>query len=256
MIEIRYGDYYEVADMAGQSVSEARKQFKAEFGIPDKTGAKLNGNKVKGGLESKIRLNDDDKLSFTEARGKGVFLLAALFLSLAVTGGVFAYGLVTASVTFSGVSVPAGAGEFVDVTVNNTVSIGWTPHGDSKGSTGNGTLWDIDTASSGYTGDMVATVYITNADKLIEVYRVLAMFITVYDSSDNVVDINGDGSANVSTDYALLTLDNGSVDLNIAGAADVFTVKLDSGFYSTQIYGTGWTSGSEAPKLYIDVAQR
>jgi len=255
MIEIRYGDYYVVADMAGQSVSEARGQFKAEFGITDKASAKLNGKKVKGKLESEIRLNDDDKLSFAEARGKGVFLVAVLLMAFAVTGGVFAYGYVTASVTL-GVSVPAGAGDFVDVTANNTVPIGWTPYGDFMGSTGNGTLWDIDTASSDYTGDMVATIYITNADSLVEVYRVLAMVITVYDSSGNIVDINGDGSANVSTDYALLTLDNGSVDLNIAGAADVFTIKLDSGFYSTHIYGTGWTSGSEAPALYIDVANR
>jgi len=255
MIEIRYGDYYEVVDMAGQSVSEAREQFKAEFGIPDKARAKLNGRKVKGKLESEIGLNDDDKLSFAETRGKGVFLVAALLMAFAVTGGVFAYGFTTSTVTFS-VTMPAGGADFVAVTVNNTVPIGWTPYGSSKGSTGNGTLFDIDTATSNYTGDMVATLYITNADELIEVYRVLAMFIAVYNSSGNVVDINADGSANVSNDYVLLTLDNGSVDLNIAGAADVFTVKLDSGFYATHIWDTSWSSGSAAPALYLDIAQR
>ena len=47
MVEIRYGDQYEVTDLAGQTVNEAREQFRSEFGIPDKARAKLNGSKVK-----------------------------------------------------------------------------------------------------------------------------------------------------------------------------------------------------------------
>ena len=43
MVEIRYSNSNEVADLAGQTVREARKQFKSEFSIPDKAKAKLNG---------------------------------------------------------------------------------------------------------------------------------------------------------------------------------------------------------------------
>lgn len=39
MVEIRYGDYSEQADLAGKSVAEACEQYKLELGIPDKATA-------------------------------------------------------------------------------------------------------------------------------------------------------------------------------------------------------------------------
>ena len=80
MVEIRYGDYNEAADLAGQSVAEARQQFKGELGIPEKATARINGRKVKGTLEGETCLNDDDRLTFARTRGKGVFLVGALLL--------------------------------------------------------------------------------------------------------------------------------------------------------------------------------
>lgn len=47
MTEIRYGEYYEMADLAGKSVAQAREQYKQEFGIPDKAQAKLNGKGIR-----------------------------------------------------------------------------------------------------------------------------------------------------------------------------------------------------------------
>ncbi len=88
MVEIRYGDYYEVAELAGQSITDARQQFRAELGIPEKARAKLNGRKVDAKLESEISLCDDDKLSFATASGKGAYLAGALLLALAITGSV------------------------------------------------------------------------------------------------------------------------------------------------------------------------
>jgi len=85
MVEIRYGDQYEITDLAGQTVGEAREQFKAEFGIPDKAQAKLNGSKVKTNTEIDTVLYDDDKLTFAVSRGKTPFLIGALLLALAVT---------------------------------------------------------------------------------------------------------------------------------------------------------------------------
>ena len=187
--------------------------------------------------------------------GKGAYLVGALLLALSVTGGVFAFGLTTASTDFS--SVTKSGEDFASVTSNTTTAVSWTPHGKFKGATGGGDLFDVDTQTSGYNGKSTVTVTIANGDELVSVYRVLAMFIKVYGSHGDAVDINGDGNVD-SDDFALLTLSNGAVDLFLSANAtgDYYTVKLDSGFYSTNIKGTGWTTDYEQPLLYAEVAQR
>ena len=114
MVEIRYGENFEVADLAGLTVGEAREQFRAEFGIPDKARAKLNGQKVKESTEPDTILNDDDKVSFAVSRSKGPFLVGALLLALALTGGVFAYGFINASTTLT---ATISDSNFADVSV-------------------------------------------------------------------------------------------------------------------------------------------
>jgi len=122
------------------------------------------------------------------------------------------------------------------------------------GSTGNGTLFDINAAGSNYAGDLIATIYHTNGGELIDVYRYFNLSIAVFDSAGNVLDINHDGSANVTTDNVLLTLKNGSVDMFITQAtADIYTVKVLDGYFLTQ---ASWTSGHEAPRLYCEVANK
>ena len=44
-------------------------------------------------------LNDDDKLTFAKSRSTGVYLIGALLLALAITGGVFAAGFINATTT-------------------------------------------------------------------------------------------------------------------------------------------------------------
>ncbi len=122
MVEIRYGENYEVANLAGQSVAEAREQFKGEFGIAGKAGARINDRKVKGKMEAEVRLADNDRLTFTEAKvGKGVFLVGALLLALSVTGGVFAFGLTTASTDFD--QVTKSGEDFATVSSNTTTAV-------------------------------------------------------------------------------------------------------------------------------------
>lgn len=36
MVEIRYGEQYEAADLAGTSVAEAREWYKSEFDVPER----------------------------------------------------------------------------------------------------------------------------------------------------------------------------------------------------------------------------
>jgi hypothetical protein len=77
VIEIKFKDQYEVTDLAGRSISEAREQFRKEFGIPDRAVARLNGTRIKSSAEIDTVLNDDDKLTFTVSRGMGAYLLGA-----------------------------------------------------------------------------------------------------------------------------------------------------------------------------------
>jgi len=247
MVEIRYSDNYEIADMAGKPVSEARELFKAEFGIPAKAGAKLNGKKVKGKLESETCLCDDDKLTFAEAKSrKGAFLVGAMLLTLAVTGSVFAYTATTdtASMTLSAQS------DYATVTANGSLP-SWNVFGKYKGATGSGILFSIDPANS-FTADLSASVMLANADELVNAYRVMVFRISIY-SDDS-------GSVNMTDTVAgpaYLTLANGEVSIDIEQGSHTppFHVYLDSGFYITHSYGSGWND-DEDPQLLCDVYQK
>lgn len=261
MVEIRYGDQCEVADLAGQTVSEVREQFRNELSIPNKARAKLNGRKVKSSSELDVVLNDGDKLSFDVAKSKAPFLVGAILLVLAISGGVFATGFINATATLAGTVKNY---DFASVSVNTTgiSALSWTGYGSYKGSipipTTNGTpIFNIDTVSSGYTGDLVVTISLGNADQLAKVYRVLALKLTYNTPNGNVADINESGAADAN-DWVLLTLENGSVSMFPKSAAsnNVSTVRVASGFYITNVKPLGGFGGSASPNLFCEVAQR
>ena len=256
MVEIRYGENYEKAELAGHSVSEARELFGGELGIPGKAKARLNGKKLNGSLETETYLCDEDRLSFAESKGKGLFLVGAMLLALAATGGVFAFGWINATTTLSAV---AATSDFAAVTANTSDPLTWSPYGFFKGSiSGPKPIFDIDTATSGYTGDLVVTVSLANADELVKCYRVLALKIELVDSSDNsTIDINESGGAGDADDYSLLTLGNGEVNMFPDGSAGSMTVRVKSGFYITHIWkAAAWGSSYEDPVLFAEVGQR
>ncbi|MFC2001806.1 hypothetical protein ACFLUZ_04805 [Chloroflexota bacterium] len=257
MIEIKYSDNYEVANLAGQSVACAREQFKDEFGIPEKATAKLNGKKVRGRFESKTCLCDDDRLTFAKTRARGPFLVGAMLMALAITGGVFAFGWINATQTLN---VTAATNDFAAVTSNTSNPVTWTPYGFFKGAiSGPKPVFDIDTASSGYDGDLVVTVALGNADELVKCYRVLALQLELVAQSDNAtIDINENG-ADSAEDWVMLTLNNGEVNMFPDGGdgAGAMTVRVKKGFYITHIYQAGnWGSSYEDPQLFCEVAQR
>jgi len=254
MIEIRYRDQFEVSELAGQTVAEAREQFKAEFGIPAKAQAKLNGSKVKSSAEMDTVLNDDDKLTFVTSRGKGVFLIGALLLALAITGGIFASGFINATVTLTATTTT----NFADVSANSS-GLSWSAFGFFKGTIGAGTLFNVDTATSGYTGDVVVTVAYGNADDLVKRYRMLSLQLAMYDAGGNVLDINADnltGRAGNAEDWVMLTLDNGSVSMFPEGQAggDAMTVRVKKGFFITHV--APFSGGDPSPMLFCEVGQR
>jgi molybdopterin converting factor small subunit len=259
MVEIRYGEQYEISDLAGQTVYEARERFQSEFGIPEKARARLNGSKVKDSAELDTVLNDDDKLTFAVAKGKGAYLVAALLMALLTTGGVFAYGFINASTTLTGGFVQEA--NFADVSVSpESGNLTWTGFGHYKGVVG-GTpsgIFTVSTNGSGYTGDLVITVSLGNADELSRIYRVFSLQLEVVDPNNGnaVIDINEGPSA----DWVMLTLKNGSADMFINGGDSVsgnFSVRVKKGFYITQVHPGAWPSdGSADPDLFCEIAQR
>jgi hypothetical protein len=253
MTEIKYKDNFEVTELAGSSIAEARKQYQKGFKLAGKTAAFLNGKKITLANEAATILNDDDRLVFKASSHKLAFLVGALVLAMAITGGIFAYGFTNASTTINATTQNSN---FADVTANTTSPVTWTVHGGQKGATGGGTLFDINTLTSGYPGDMVATVTMANTGDLVKIYRSLSLKIEVRDSGNNLVDINADGVANAN-DYAVLNLNNGSVALSLTQSTPgVYTIKVLSGSYIANTAVPGWTSTSGAPMLYCEIAQR
>jgi methionine aminopeptidase len=254
MVEIRFRDQYEVTDLAGRTVSEAREQFRNEFGIPDRATAKLNGTRVEGSTEFDTVLNDDDKLTFTVSKGMGAYLVGAALLALAVTGSVFAFGFINASTSLNATTIDSN---FADVTANLTGSaaVTWNAFGFFKGSIGGpNDIFEI-VPAEGYTGDLVTTVTIGNADDLVKRYRVLALQLEMVDQDTHtVLDINESGAADAN-DWVMLTLDNGSVSLFTDGSA-AMSLRVKRGFYITHVYPFGGWQGSAIPDLFCEVAQR
>jgi hypothetical protein len=174
-------------------------------------------------------------------------------MAFAITGGVFAYGFINNTATLS---ATVAQYNFAEVSANTTISPTWVVLGGLKGSTGNATLFDIDTAFTNYTGDLSTTISLANLADLLPIYRSMSLSIELRDGSGNLVDINEDGNAGAD-DFAVLTLENGSVTLPFEQTtAQVYTVWLKSGSYIAQIHSANWASGTAAPQFFCEVAQR
>ncbi len=242
MVEIRYGEHYEIADLAGRSVADARAQYKPEFGIPDKAQAKLNGKGIGKKHEPKTALGDNDSLTFAEKSRKGLFFIGAILLAAAITGGIFAYGATTATITL-GLTADS---DFAEV-VPESPGPSWNVWGSYKGSVDTGTLFTI-TPDGDWTGDMSTILTIANAQDLVAAYRILVFEIEVWDALDNPAD----GS---TTEY--LTLGKGDIDIEFTqGTAGPYTVELTGGFYITHRGSPSWTANAEDPSIYCQVLQR
>lgn len=242
MVEIRYGERYEMADLAGRSIADAREQYKPEFGIPDKAQARLNGKGIGKKHEPITALGHNDSLTFAEKSRKGLFFIGAILLALAITGGIFAYGATTATVSLTLTDQP----DFASVAADPSPPT-WNVWGSYKGKVVAGDLFVI-TPDAGWTGDMSVVVTLTNAHDLIEAYKMLVFEIEVW---DDVAAAKATGS---TTEY--ITLGKGDIDIDFTqGApAGTYTVKIISGFYIT--HKGGWTQNKEDPNLLCQVLQR
>lgn len=242
MIEINYREHSEQADLADKSIAQARQWYKSKFDIPDKARARLNDKELEKRLESETILKNGDDLYFVSKSRKGLVLVGALVAALAATGGMFAYTQTSATVTLGVTAAP----DFVTVGTANTTGASWTIFGKHKGTLPtNKTIFEIAPAA-GYTGDLVSTIYLGNADLLVERYRVLVMRIRIIDSTPAEV---------VGTE--LLTLSKGEVEHTITTGTPPYYVEIEGGFYITHgFHGFSFTTHSEDPMLWCEVVQR
>jgi molybdopterin converting factor small subunit len=249
LVEVRYKDYYESANIAGQTVGKAREQFKAEFGIPNKARAHLNGRKIKLISEPDTVLKDDDKLSFVVTQRRGLYLIGALLLAFAIAGANFAYGFASNSVTLG---VTATGGDFASITAA-TGQPSWTVYGQAKGATGSGNLFVVDTSTSNYPGDLAVTVYLANVDQLAKVYRTLNLALQATSSNGTQIDVNADGVVDAN-DSVLLNLNNAEANFYIKQytSSDNYTIKLAHGYYFANPHPIGGWEGSAQPVLYAE----
>ena len=252
MVEIRYGEHYEMADLAGRSVADAREQYKPEFGIPDKAQASLNGKGIRQKHELVTALGDNDSLTFAQKSRKGLFFIGAILLALAVTGGVFAYGALTTTVT--GV-VTAEASDFADAAAGaNTPT--WSLWGQYTGQVpATAEVFKV-TPGNNFTGDFVIQIYLTNVDDLVEVYRTMGLRWTVTNHTGNTA-ITG-VTCTPTTGFLSLTHPTVDLEITLTGTPDgteFIDVNLSGAFFRTQSHGAGW-SGSEDPQILCKIIQK
>jgi len=237
MVEIRYGEHYEMADLTGKSVAQAREQYKQEFDIPDKAQAKLNGKGIRQKHEPKTALSHNDSLTFARKSRKGLFFVGAILLALTITGGVFAYGATTDTITFA----LTADSDFATVAAGTAPT--WNVFGSYKGSVKTGTLFTV-TPDGDWTGDMSVVLTLANAHELVKAYRILVFEIEINDSTPAKVG---------TTEY--LTLGKGDIDIEFTQAtAGPYTVEITGGFYIT--HRGGFSNDDASPDIYCQVLQR
>jgi hypothetical protein len=177
-----------------------------------------------------------------------LYLMVALLAALVVTGSSFAY-----TQTSDSVSTSVSAGSFATVDGwDSTDTWGkydtlpsWTPVEGTAGSVEAGDLYYI-TNPSGYTGNLLIMLYVTNVGDLADCYSYLNMQVQAYDY---------DSSANSYTSKSLdlyLTLSNGYVSFILPQASgDGYVITIDGGSW----YCFDADGGSLSPSFYIDVRQ-
>jgi len=122
------------------------------------------------------------------AKRKGLMLLSAFLLTLAMTSGLFAYTYLVDTATI--VTAAAGA-DFASVTENTSFDADYNLLGAVNGKIGSGIMFDV-AGDSNYTGDVEILVSLANADDLVDEYRFWMTRIELTDAATTtMVDKEG-----------------------------------------------------------------
>lgn len=170
-------------------------------------------------------------------------IVIALLAALLVTGGVFAYAFTTATATI-GVSTPTS--DFATVTAGSVTAP--TVFGRFTGTWPTGDLYTI-TPDADYRGDLIITVYLTNAGELIRYYQHLNMKLEFMDSTNTTADEQGEVQViNMQNSQVLFTWANGQ-------GTGPYTVKITGGSFRIHPFKS-LTGGSYQPQLWAEITQR
>ncbi len=171
-------------------------------------------------------------------------LIIALVALLVITGGMFAYTFTTATAT---IGVGAPASDFANITANSSFTAP-TVFGKFTGTWPTGKLFTI-TPASGYTGDLVVTVYLVNSGELIRQYQHLNMAVTYTDNTGTMAD--------EQSETQVLSLQNAQVlfTWTSGNGTSPFSVDVTGGGYRLHPFKT-LTGGSYQPQVWCEVTQR
>ena len=170
-------------------------------------------------------------------------IIIALLAALLVTGGVFAYTYTTATAT---IGVTAPTSDFATITAGSVTAP--TVFGKFTGTWPTDDLYTI-TPDAAYTGDLVVTVYLTNAGELIRYYQHLNMKLEFMDSANATADEQGEAQViNMQNSQVLFTWANGT-------GTGPYTVKITGGSFRIHPFKS-LTGGSYQPQLWAEITQR
>ena len=125
----------------------------------------------------------------------------------------------------------------------------WTAFGRSIGGVSTpGDIFHIDANNN--TADIKVTLYITNAQELIDCYRYLILNVGVYVESDGEWEIATGSNGELISD-TFITMHNGQVSFILPGYAR-YKLAIDSGaFYCTNANAND--GGSLSPQFHLEV---
>jgi len=122
------------------------------------------------------------------ARRKGLRLLSAFLLTLAMTSGLFAYTYLVDTTT---IVTAAASADFADVSENTSFDADYNLLGAVNGKIGSGIMFDV-TGDNNYTGDVEILVSLANADDMVDEYRFWMTRIELTDAATTtMVDKEG-----------------------------------------------------------------
>lgn len=176
-------------------------------------------------------------MKFMKKSKRNFFLLGALALALVITGGMFAGawfsaandGSITTEADFADVSATA-------LTITDV-------QGGESGNVTAQTIFTI-TPAGNYTGELLVTVYLTNAPDLTSTFESLQLKVKSA--------FQGDGLE--LDDWQIISLDNESVIIPVTGyTGGAFLVTVVGGTWHAQ---PGIETNDPALGLYCEVSQR
>ena len=247
MVQVIYGEHSQQVELAGKTVADVREMFRSEFDLSDRAQANLNGQWLKEKLETETELCDEDELYFEERSRRGLVMLGAFLLTLAITGGLFAYTATTDTVT---IGVSAVSAEFAEISANNSVVYNTsTIVGDVIGKINAGVLFDV-SKETNYTGDVELIVSLANADELVQEYKFWMVRLKLTDGSDTTLGYDTNNSTQV------ISLKNPSVTFSVDSANLSVTryIHCIGGSYKT-LSSSVWAGSGFDPMIFAGVAQ-